>query len=93
VASRAPLIVRVDPDCAYVERFAGSELYGGSGFREKTLRWVIATVGWRSREIGDMPLEDIREVAAATESSREAGGALLVKSAVLRGERCRFAAI
>jgi uncharacterized protein with GYD domain len=31
----------------------GSELYGGSGFREKTLRWEIATGRCRSREIGD----------------------------------------
>ena len=44
-----------------MRRFAGRELYGGSGFREKTLRWEIATAGCRSREIGDMPWEGMRE--------------------------------
>jgi len=53
------------------------ELYGGSGFREKTLRWEIATAGCRSREIGDMPWEGMSE---PVNQFREAGDSVLVKT-------------
>ncbi len=46
------------------------QLYGGSGFREKTLRWEIATAGCRSREIGDMPWEGMRERKAANRTRK-----------------------
>jgi hypothetical protein len=72
------------PKAARLLRFAGSELYGGSGFREKTLRWVIATVGWPSREIGGMPWERMREREDANRT-REAGDSVLVNGA--RGTR------
>jgi hypothetical protein len=47
---------------ARTQLFAGAQLYGGSGFREKTLRSEIATAGCRSREIGDMAWEGMREL-------------------------------
>jgi hypothetical protein len=57
--SRLPLISHLN--FSEFQRFAWRELYGGSGFREKTLRWEIATGSCRSREIGDTPWEGMRE--------------------------------
>jgi hypothetical protein len=56
----------------------GSELYGGSGFRRKTLRWEIATAGCRSREIDNMCRKRMRELFASR--SRAAGDSVLVKT-------------
>ena len=49
------------------------------GFREKTLRWEIATAGCRSREIGDALWESVREREDANRT-RAAGDSVLVKT-------------
>src|SRR5262245_26682861 len=61
-------------------RLRDQKKIGGSGFREKTLRWEIATAGCRSREIGDTPREGVPSEGGesfpdtATRSSSEAEG-------------------